>query len=538
MKRLSFLRSITFNMPAYVILFCALVAFAICYIGYTEFENLSDTEYTKFSNQFAYTALSYIDADKLVDYARTRQADEEWKAVNERLRYLTDIGYLAEIAVVIPDPDNYNSYTYVFDTINTTISTMASPHPLGATNTESNSGDNTIHDKLMLVIGLGINHSEFIEDEYFGAYIMSGIPITNSQGENVAAVLVKKPMNEQMFLRQRYLRSTIIASIVITLFIVVLYIFMVIFKILRPLRFITFETSHFAEHGGTLSGVLKKVHNKDEFGILAHSIEKMSEDMTKYISAITSMAAEKERISTELNVATEIQANMLPTDYPAFPDRNDFDLFASMTPAKEVGGDLYNYLLLDDDHLLLTVGDVSGKGVPAALFMVITKTLLTSHAVQHLSPSEILETTNNQLCENNTSSMFVTCWLGILTLSTGELRFVNAAHPHAIIYSDGEFKYLETKANLMLGGMEGTVYDEHIVTLKHGDRLLIYTDGVTEATDENNVLFAEERLLESAKKTLALNAKDTVKSITEDINEFIGKADQFDDLTMLDFIYN
>ncbi len=524
-------------MPAYVVLFCALVACAIGYIGYTEFKNLSDTEYTKFSNQFAYAALSYINADRLPEYLQTRQADEEWKATNEKLRYLTDVGYLASISVIIPESEEYKAYTYIFDTVNETINMVSSPHPLGSTETIELNGNQSIHDKLMLIIGLGINHSEYIEDEIMGGYVLSGIPIKNSKDEVVAALFVKKPMNEPIFLRHRYLRSTIIASIVITLIIVVVYIFMIIFKILRPLNFITFETSHFADHGGTLSGTLKKVRNKDEFGILAQSIEKMSEDMSQYISKITTMTAENERISTELNVATEIQADMLPTEYPAFPDRTDFDLFASMEPAKEVGGDLYDYFMIDDNHLLLSVGDVSGKGVPAALFMVITKTLLTSHGIQQLSPAEILQTTNNQLCENNTSSMFVTCWLGILTLSTGELTFVNSAHPHAIIYTEGTFKYLETEPNLMLGAMEDTVYDEHTITLKHGDRLLIYTDGVTEATNTENELFAEERLLKSVKKTLALNAKDTVKSIRADINTFIGNADQFDDITMLDFIY-
>ena len=524
-------------MPAYVILFCVLVACAIGYIGYSEFKNLSDSEYTKFSNQFAYTALSYINADKLTEYAQSHLADEEWKTTNDRLRYLTDIGYLASISVIVPESEEYNAYSYIFDTVNKSINMAASPHPLGARETKNPSDKETIHDKLMLVIGLGINHSEYIEDKIMGDYVLSGIPVKNSQGEIVAAVFVKKPMSEPLFLRHRYLRATIIASLIITLIIVILYIFILIFKILRPLRFITFETSQFAEHGGTLSGELKKVHNKDEFGILAHSIEKMSEDMSKYITKITNMTAENERISTELNVATEIQADMLPTEYPAFPDRTDFDLYASMEPAKEVGGDLYDYLMIDDDHILLSVGDVSGKGVPAALFMVITKTLLTSHAVQQLSPAEILQTTNRQLCENNTSSMFVTCWLGILTLSTGELRFINSAHPFPILYTDGQCNYLKTEPNLMLGAMEDTVYDEHTITLKHGDRLLIYTDGITEATNTENELFSEERLLKSAKKTLALNAKDTVKSIRDDINAFIGSADQFDDITMLDFIY-
>jgi len=537
MKKTWFLRSIAFQMPAYIVLFCVLLTASIGYIGYGEFKNLSDIEYVKSSNQFAYTARSFINAEKLADYARSGKPDDEWNETMEKLRYITDIGNLASISVTIPDTEEYASRIYIYDTINENVLSGAVPHGIGEVESladKSAEYKNTI----ALIMELGISHSESIPHASMGGYVTVAIPVVNDKDENVAVLTVIKAMNEEEFLHQRYLRSTVIASIVITLLIVVIYAFMTIFKIVRPLRYITFETSHFAQHGGTLTGTLKHVHNNDEFGILAKSIEKMSVDMTEYIDKITHMAAENERISTELNVATEIQANMLPTLYPAFPEIKDFDLFASMSPAKEVGGDLYNYILLDDDHIMLAVGDVSGKGVPAALFMVITKTLLTSHAVQHLSPAEILETTNNQLCENNAASMFVTCWLGILTISTGELRFVNAAHPHAIIYTGGEFKYLETKANLMLGGMEGTRYVENTVTLKHGDRILLYTDGVTEATNERNELFGEERLLESVKKTLAMNAKGTVESIREDIDLFTGQADQFDDITMLDFIYN
>ena len=536
MRKLSFFSSISFQVPASIVIFCAILAFSIGYIGYGEFENLSDVEYIKSSNQFAYIARSFLNPEKLTDYAKSGQADEEWHTTLEKLRYLTDVGNLASIFVTIPDTENYESRAYIFHTINNSLLSNTIPHKLGDVESLA---DKTLEyrNNIALTMELGISHSESVSDRILGGYVIVSIPVENAKEESIAVLTVIKPMNEMQFLHQRYLRATIIASLVITLIIVILYSFMTIFKIVRPLRFITFETSHFADHGGTLSGVLKNVHNKDEFGLLSQSIKKMSSDMSQYIDKITHMAAETERINTELNVATEIQENMLPSEYPAFPERTDFDLFAKMSPAKEVGGDLYTYMLLDDDHLLLSVGDVSGKGVPAALFMVITKTLLASHSVQCLSPAEIFQATNNQLCENNNSSMFVTCWLGILTLSTGELSFVNAAHPHAIIYTDNEFKYLETKPNLMLGGMENTRYEEHKITLRHGDRLLIYTDGVTEATNENKELFAEERLLHATMKTLALNAKDTVKSIREDIDKFIGKADQFDDITMLAFLY-
>ena len=263
----------------------------------------------------------------------------------------------------------------------------------------------------------------------------------------------------------------------------------------------------------------------------------MSEQINRYISELTSVTAEKERISTELNLAAKIQLESLPKGYPAFPGRNDFDLFASMSPAKEVGGDLYDYMLVDDDHLMLVVGDVSGKGVPAALFMMTAKTLLDSGAQHGLSPKEIFETTNNQLCKGNESDLFVTCWLGILTFSTGELRFVNAGHPYPVLCHEGNFSYVKTNPNFVLGGMEGLPYKEHSINLVKGDRLFVCTDGVTEATNTKEELFGEDRLLSAMQKTGNMNAPDTLTSVRKDIDDFVGEAEQFDDITMLQFIW-
>lgn len=248
------------------------------------------------------------------------------------------------------------------------------------------------------------------------------------------------------------------------------------------------------------------------------------------------MTAEKERISTELSVAAKIQSDMLPKDYPPFPDRTeDFDLFATMTPAKEVGGDLYDYILLDSDHLMITVGDVSGKGVPAALFMGKSKVLFALYALLGLSPKDIFERANVQLCKGNESGLFVTCWLGIYTFSTGELKFANAGHPFPVLYQNKEYSYLKTKPNFILGSMEYVPYDEHSITLKKNDRIFIYTDGVTEASNSQKQLFGDDRLLEAIKKTENLNAPDTLSKVREAIDNFAGDAEQFDDITMLTF---
>ena len=207
-----------------------------------------------------------------------------------------------------------------------------------------------------------------------------------------------------------------------------------------------------------------------------------------------------------------------------------------MTPAKEVGGDLFDYVLLDQDHLMLVVGDVSGKGVPAALFMMTAKTLISSYAEQGLSPKEIFERTNNQLCKGNEENLFVTCWLGIFTFSRGELKYVNAGHPFPVLYQNKKFSFLSEKPNFVLGGMEGLPYKEYSITLGKGDRIFVYTDGVTEATNSEEKLFGDDRLLEAVQGSQEKNAPDTLTQIQSQIDSFVGEADQFDDITMLQFI--
>jgi sigma-B regulation protein RsbU (phosphoserine phosphatase) len=305
--------------------------------------------------------------------------------------------------------------------------------------------------------------------------------------------------------------------------------------LIKPLALITRETDHFASFGGQPSDRLLAIKKHDEIGILAHSVHQMEYDICKNMEEIKSMAAEKERISTELSVAAKIQSDMLPKDYPAFPDRKDFDLFATMTPAKEVGGDLYDYILLDPDHLMITVGDVSGKGVPAALFMGKCKVLIALYSLLGLQPKEILERANVQLCKGNESGLFVTVWIGIYTFSTGELKFANAGHPFPVLYQNNEYSFLKTKPNFVLGSMEYMPYEEHSIKLNKSDRIFIYTDGVTEATDSDNQLFGDERLLEAMKKTEHLTAPETLIKVREAIDEFVGTAEQFDDITMLTF---
>ena len=248
---------------------------------------------------------------------------------------------------------------------------------------------------------------------------------------------------------------------------------------------------------------------------------------------------EKQRIGAELNVATKIQADMLPSIFPPFPERKEFDLYASMNPAKEVGGDFYDFFLIDDDHIALVMADVSGKGVPAALFMVIAKTLIKNHAqLGEYSPAKVLSCANEQLCEGNEAELFVTVWLAILQISTGKGLAANAGHEHPVLrHADGKFEFVKYRHSPAVATMEGMRFREHEFQLLPGDSLFVYTDGVPEATNAEDELFGEERLLKALNSQPDVLPKGMLKNVKDAVDMFVGEAPQFDDLTMLGFTY-
>ena len=247
---------------------------------------------------------------------------------------------------------------------------------------------------------------------------------------------------------------------------------------------------------------------------------------------------ESSRIETELNMASRIQSDMLPSIYPAFPECPEFDIFASMDPAKEVGGDFYDFFLVDDDHLCIVIADVSGKGVPAALFMMASKIILANNAMLGKSPANILTDANAAICANNREDMFVTVWLGILELSTGKLIAANAGHEYPALKKEGDsFKLMKDKHGIILGGMEGIRYKEYELDLKPGDKLFLYTDGVPEATNSEEELFGAERMLAALNEEPFAEPKDVLEKVRSAVDGFVNNAEQFDDLTMLCFEY-
>lgn len=281
-----------------------------------------------------------------------------------------------------------------------------------------------------------------------------------------------------------------------------------------------------------------EIRTNDEIGDLAKSFNDMAASLKDYVKNLAAVTAEKERIGAELNIATQIQADMLPRIFPPFPERKEFDIYATMNPAKEVGGDFYDFFMIDDDHLALVMADVSGKGVPAALFMVISKTLIKNRAQMGGTPSEILADVNNQLCEGNEAELFVTVWLGILEISTGHVTASNAGHEFPAIYRPGEgYTLFKTKQSPAVATIEGMKFRSSEFTLNPGDNLYLYTDGVAEATNISEELYGTDRMIDALNHTDGMTVEEILRTMKKSVDDFTGEAPQFDDITMLSLKY-
>ena len=336
------------------------------------------------------------------------------------------------------------------------------------------------------------------------------------------------------------MRSMMLLSAACLLLLLILAIFHIRNIVIRPIirEKIIIENYEHDKDPKVAANQLATINTRNEIERLAGSFSSMVTELDRYIDEIRTVTEEKERIGAELSVATRIQADMLPSNFEAFHDRNDFDLYARMTPAKEVGGDFYDFFMIDDDHIALVMADVSGKGVPAALFMVIAKTLIKNHAVMGRTPSSILSTVNEQLCERNNEEMFVTVWLAIIELSTGKGVAANAGHEHPALKKAGSnWELVVYRHSPAVATMEGLNFKEHDFILDPGDSLFVYTDGVTEATNAEDELFGTDRMLEALNTDKDVTCEKTLDNVKAGIDAFVKDAPQFDDITMMCFTY-
>ena len=276
----------------------------------------------------------------------------------------------------------------------------------------------------------------------------------------------------------------------------------------------------------------------DEIEVLAESFAKQSARTGLYIERIKRVTAEKERIEAELDMASQIQYSQLPRLFPPFPNRKEFSLYASMDPAKEVGGDFYDFFMIDEDHLGLVMADVSGKGVPAALLMMVSRVLIKSGLQNGKGPAEALESANNQLCESNDAEFFITVWCAVLEISTGKGIAANAGHEHPALRRAGGLYELQIyKHSMPVASIENIRFIQHTFQMNPGDSFFVYTDGVAEATNDKNKLYGTERMLAALNRDPDAQPEQVLENVTQDINRFVDGAEQFDDITMLSFLY-
>lgn len=343
----------------------------------------------------------------------------------------------------------------------------------------------------------------------------------------------KQNITKLIYVIQKYMMLVFSIILVITILIAV----KMSDKISKPILNLTQGVQNVGK--GNLDHHLE-IKTGDEIETLADAFNKMTNDLKLYIQNLKETTAAKEKIESELQVATRIQASMLPRIFPPFPNRKDFKIFASMAAAKEVGGDLFDFFLITENKFCFLIGDVSGKGVPASLFMVITKTLIKNEALRGISPEKIFTNVNNALCEDNDENMFVTSFVCIIDLETGQVDFSNAGHnPPLLLDSQNDrCDYMAVTPGFVLGGMPGFTYVKDSLRMRPGDILFLYTDGVTEAMDPDNKEYTEDRL---KKILLADKTRDVsliIESVNSDVKQFVRDADQSDDITMLAFQYN
>jgi sigma-B regulation protein RsbU (phosphoserine phosphatase) len=386
--------------------------------------------------------------------------------------------------------------------------------------------------------GTGIPHYSYIggQDPWVCTV---GVPVGDESNGTRGYILADFTLNEMTHDMLAFLIRYIFATIAVTAFMGFIITRLMERTTVRPINAIAKAAQSYVED--RRSGNTRMEHfsslpirTGDEVEHLNRVMAQMEKDLSVYMEDLTRVTKKEERVRTELDMASKIQKGALPDIFPAFPDRQEFDLYASMEPAKEIGGDFYDFFLIDDDHLCLVIADVSGKGVPAALFMMASKIILADNAIMGKSPSEILYDANNAICKNNKLEMFVTVWVGILEISTGKLSAANAGHEYpALKRGDGGFSVFKDRHGFVLGGMEGMKYKEYEIQLSPGDKLFVYTDGVPEANDPDGNMFEVKRMIDALNEDPDASPAQILGAVRGEISKFVREAEQFDDLTML-----
>ena len=526
-----------------LILGIVLVIFTSISVGMVIFSDFSD-DYINFVSSYSESAAEYIDGDSIARYLETGEKDDYY---DEIMKYMTSTrqeAHLEALCVFVPVSDGkvyiWNAQNYEEGEEERSLGYKAPYMKRGS-----------MDEKLMIERVLEGDEKEkhhFFETPDRKAYFHSFAPVFNSEGVPVAVCVANTQAFNTLKKAWMFLKHVAVPISVIIIIAMAVVVFSVGRYIVKPIRTLEKAATELVsdiESGREFSA---DIHTNDEIESLSDAFGRMDKDLRRYIKENEDITAERERMEAELELASNIQNGSLPHNFPPFPDRDEFELYASMKPAKEVGGDFYDFFMKDDDHLALMMADVSGKGVPAALFMMTSRSMIRSVARGYSSPKDILMGVNAAISENNDQGMFVTVWLGILEISTGKLTFADAGHEKTALFRDGIWSFIEKTdhTGVPLGLFENDqllnmpercrIVDQEIL-LKPGDAVFQYTDGATEATDPEERLFGEKQLLEACMSAGDIKPDKLIAHIQGRIEEFVGDAPRFDDITMLGLYY-
>lgn len=525
--------NMAFNIIGGIVLVITLFAFVVGAIGFVSFTNSFKKEYSTTTYHMADTATSLVNGDHLFDYL-TGFEMEEYQRTKRYLENYCKRMAVSIVYVIMVEQNGFDYFFSIFNCVNNEVdNTSYVPWELGHRRQTTNEDYRQEYIRLYNKQAPYGTIYRINTKDGNNWHITTLVPIMDSNDDVAGLLCIQRPINEIYKARIPYLITIVISTIVLVLLASAFAVFFMKKQLIGPIRKVSFEATRFAQENKK-GEELGDISSFEELANLAKSIDTMETDMVNYMENLTVITAEKERIGTELALASDIQTGSIPNTFPAFPDRTDFDIFASMDPAKEVGGDFYNFFLVDNDHLAMVIGDVSGKGVPAALFMMVSNILASVRTQTGGNPAQILEFVNDKICESNKLDMFVTIWLGILELSTGKLIASNAGHEYpAIMHAGGSFELFKDKHGIVVGGMEGVRYTDYEIQLSPGDKIFVYTDGVPEATDGDNNMFGVDRMLSALNLELDASPEKVLGNVRSAVDAFVKDAQQFDDLTML-----
>ena len=502
-----------------------LLSAAIGTVGYFEFAGALKQQYMEIANGIAeYAALS-MDPETLEQYLETKTADEAYNSTREQLQHTADAEDCSVIYVAKVHTDT-KEREYIYNVVSK--ASGFSPYEIGFRD--------TVNDEFLKVYDSILKGETQLHNFMYSrkGYTTSVYPVEDADSGVVAIVGVVKNMDLLTSAKNSYICQIILIEALIAILSGVVWVVYMRRRIVVPVQQLSEAALNMVEHLEDGNSPELVVKHEDELRELADSFATMYREVGAYIAKLETVTAEKERIGVELDVAAKIQSSMLPCIFPAFPDRNEFDIYATMDPAKEVGGDFYDFFMVDADHLAFVVADVSGKGVPAALFMVIGKTLIKDHTGLHDDLGEVFTEVNNILCASNSEEMFITAFEGVLNLKTGELRYVNAGHEIPFLCrKGGVFEPYKVRAGFVLAGMQGIRYRAGSIQLEPGDKVFQYSDGIPEAINSEKAPYGMKRLESVLAKNSEKAPSELLPLVKADVDAFVGDADQFDDITML-----